>query len=227
MRKMKLEPLLDNHAIIDVLQRMFFSESKPSQLIPVDLAVITYLVLRRCVDHAIFDSQDTIAQRVCVERKTVMDSLARLELAGWISLGGRGKGRSKAISINFEAFPAMQPVRDKISDGARALVREYVLELQKAGRRKFPKQWATRQLPSAQRILTKCGGDVNLAYRMMRFAFVHPELRNRARMSVYHMVCIWPKVTKTYHAYMEQMALTQNNMEGTNDPTKIQSLAAA
>jgi hypothetical protein len=160
--KMKTAPLLDNHVLIDILQRMFYSEAKPSNLLPVDLSVMTYLLLRRCTDHAIFDSYQTIAERVCVERKTVPESLDRLQRAGWIALGSRGPGRSKAVTINIDKFPAAQPVRDRITLEARVLVQEYVKELGKVGRRKFPKQWIPRQLPSAQRILTKCGGDVNL-----------------------------------------------------------------
>jgi hypothetical protein len=221
---MKSESLLDNHAAIEILQRLFFSEAKPSILRPVDLSVMAYLLLRRCADHAIFDSYQTIAERVCVERKAVQESLSRLQRVGWISLGGRGIGRSKAIAINLEAFPAAQPVRDKITPEAKALVQEYVKELHKIGRRKFPKQWATRQLPSAQRILTKCGGDVNLAYYMMGFAFMHPDLRKRARTSVYHMVCIWPKIAKAYEERVGQVAVVP---KGTNELTESQSLATA
>lgn len=196
--QMKTAPLLDDHVQIDILQRMFFSETKPKILLPVDLAVATYLVLRRCVDHAIHDSHQTIAERVCVERKTIPESLDRLRRAGWITIGSRGIGRSKAITINFEKFPAAQPIRDRLTPEAKYLVKKYVEALQQTGRRKFPKQWAARQLPSAQRILNKCGGDVNLAYRMMGFAFTYPDLRKRARTSVYHMVCIWHRVETAY-----------------------------
>lgn len=221
---MKSTPFLDNGVVIDVLQRMLFSETKPSKVRPIDLSVMTYLLMRRCADHSIFDSHQTIAERVCAERKAVRESLARLDDVGWISLGGRGKGRSKAVCVDLEAFPAAQPIRDKITEEAKALVREYVSELQKAGRRKFPKQWTTRQYPSAQRILTKCGGDVNLAYRMMGFAFMHPDFRKRARMSVYHMLCIWPKIAKAYGERIQQVAELQ---KGTNEISDVQRCAAA
>ncbi len=219
---MKTAPLLDNHVTVEVLQRLYFSETKPSHLLPLDLAIMTYLVLRRCADHAIFDSYHTIAERVCVERKAVMESLDRLQRAGWVTVGGRGIGKSKALAINLDAFPAAQPIRDRITDGAKALVDKYVQALQQVGRRKFPKGWKTRQFPSAQRILTKCGGDVNMAYQMMGFAFLHPDLRKRARMSVYHMACIWPKVSRDYEAQMKQIAAAQagtttNTTEGRTD----------
>ena len=222
--QMNTAPLLDDHVLIDIMQRMFFSEAKPSHLLPVDFSVMSYLLLRRSVDHAIFDSHQTIAERVCVERKTVPESLDRLQRAGWITLGSRGPGRSKAIAVNIDKFPAAQPLRDKITPEAKALVLEYVKELHKIGRRKFPKQWVPRQHSSAQRILTKCNGDVNMAYRMMGFAFMDPALKNRARMSVYHMVCIWPKIERAYGERVGQVAVMP---KGTNELTQSQSLATA
>ena len=197
--KMQLAPLLSNTATVEVLQRLLFSESKPAKLLPLDIIVLAYLIVRRCEDHEIFDSQDTIAKRVCSEYKAVARSLERLQKLGWITFTSRGPGRSKAIGINLEKFPAAQPIRDRITEESRILAREYVKELVKVEpRRRFPKGWVERQFPSAQRILTLCGGDAQLAYSMMAFAFMHHNLMKRARKSLYEMLKVWPTINCKY-----------------------------
>lgn len=195
---MQSAPLISNQVTVDVLHRLFFSESKPRRLKPVDLTVLTYLVLRRCEDHEIFDSYLTIAERVCSDRQTVARSLDRLEKLGWVTVGGRGVGLSKAISINADAFPAAQPLRDKLSPAAKFLVGRYAIALKKAGKEKFPKGWLLRQVPSAQRILTNCGDDLQLARWMVGFAMHDPRFKARAQMSLYNLLAVWPQVVRAY-----------------------------
>jgi hypothetical protein len=196
---MQSAPLLTDKVTVDVLQRLIFSEEKPSKLLPIDLVIMTYLVLRRCEDHEIFDSQLTIAERTCTEWKAVGRSLKRLQKVGWVTVTYRGRGRTKAIAINLDTFPAAQPVRELVTEGAKVLVREYVSELQKVDpHRRLLQGWVNRQWPSAQRIVTLCDGDVQLAYSMMGHAFMWPTLKKRARTSVYNMLKIWPMVTRTY-----------------------------
>lgn len=221
---MQPAPLLTNSLTVDMLERLLFNESKPSQLLPIDLAITTYLVLRRCVDHSISDSQGTIARRVCAERQAVAESLKRLERVGWISVGGRGRGLSREISLNFETFPSAQPVRDKITPAAEFLVNKYMSNLMVIGRRKFPKNWKKRQLPSAQRILSACGDDLQLARLMLHFAFTDNRFKKRTRTSLYHTVLIWPQITRAYH---EQVKTQQTPESTTHHEPTIQCDAAA
>jgi hypothetical protein len=191
---MESAPLQKNQVTLDMLQQLFFSESKPKNLRPVDVSIMAYLTLRRCADHHIVDSYLTIADRVCSDRQTVARSLDRLDKLGWITVAGRGRGLTRTINVNADAFPAAQPIRDQISPDARQLANLYFLYLQKIGRSRFPKNWVKRQIPSAQRVLTKCGGDLSLARTMVGFALSDQRFKARAKMSLYNVLTIWAKL---------------------------------
>lgn len=183
----------------EVFRKLFFSEDKPKALKPIDLSILAYLILRRSEDHEIFDSFLTIAERVCSDRQTVARSLQRLEKLKWITVGGRGRGRTKGISINVQELPAAQPLRAKITQAAKVLAFRYEKGLQKHfSRHKFPKNWFIRQVPSAQRILTKCGGDLTLAAKMVSHAMSTAPYKGRAARSLYHLLTAWPGVAHSY-----------------------------
>jgi hypothetical protein len=214
---MQSQNLVSNTVVVDILQRLLFSESKPSRLTPTDIAVMTYLILRRAVDHSIHDSHDTIAKRVCVERKAVMDSLARLESVRWITVESRGLGRTKSISINIEGLPAAEPVRSAITPEAKALVRDYYSELKKMGRKQFHKNWFHRQYPSGQRILTMCGGDLQVAHHLMIWALKSPRFKERSKQSTYHMSLSWKRIVEAYKDEVRRKQVSDETSGGGND----------
>jgi hypothetical protein len=212
----------------DVLRNLFFSEDKPKALKPVDVSILAYLVLRRTEDHEIFDSFLTIAQRVCSDRQTVARSLQRLEKLKWISVGGRGRGRTKGISINVEELPAAQPVRAKITQEAKVLAFRYEKALQKHfSRHRFPKNWLIRQVPSAQRILTNCGQDLTLAARMVSHALSTPPYKARAARSLYHLLTVWPGIKRTYQEKVKDIQAATELPPQKGDETNEQCNAAA
>jgi len=96
---MQREKLLSDSTIVESLLNLYSSEDQPqpSNLQPIDIAFVTYLILRRTHDHEIFDSQFTIGQRLKSDRRAVARSLARLKAAGWIGIRKRGRGMSDAI----------------------------------------------------------------------------------------------------------------------------------
>lgn len=202
--------ILNDQTTIAVLERLMFSEDKNAPLLPVDIAVLTYLILRRCGDHPIFDSFLTIAKRTCSDRQTVARSLERLERLKWVSVAGRGVGRTKAISVNVDTLPAAQPVREQLTPEAKQLAGRYMLALQKRGKQRFPKGWGQRQIPSAQRILTECGGDLGLARTMVGYALRDSRFSTRASQSLYALLAIWPKVSEAYAVYTKSLVTGAN-----------------
>lgn len=210
MRKMKA-PILTDRALIETIRHLYFSEGKPTQITPVDISILTYLILRRSEDHEIFDSQETIAGRIGCERKTVGESLERLKRMEWISIGGRGQGRTKAIAIRTDKLPASHGVRAAITQQAKSLTVRYHWYLKRTDpRRRFRKDWLQRQLPSAQRILTLCGGDLDLARAHLNFAMRHPIYKRRAETSLYHAICIWGKISRAYVEALEKASPAPN-----------------
>jgi hypothetical protein len=70
---------MNHKSTITMLQNLFFSETKPAELKPVDLSLLTYLILRRAEDHYIHDSQLTLANRLGCERQAIRDGIGRLD----------------------------------------------------------------------------------------------------------------------------------------------------
>lgn len=218
--KLQSENLASNHITIEVLQRLFFSESKPRHLLPIDLAILAYLILRRTSDHEISDSQQTLADRVCGDRKTVARSLRRLGRLGWVSVSGRGRGRTKGLSIDIDKLPAAQPVREKISKEAKQFAYQYEAYLKKTTKRRFAKNWLTRQGPSAQQILTKCGGNLPLAGAVVEHAFDNPKFKKCAETSLYHLLCKWRAIKESFdlaQAVKQAQQQPQAQIGGPND----------
>lgn len=217
-----------DRATCDVLRRLFFSESK-NNLLPVDLNLLAYLALRKAADHPIDDSEGTLAQRLCMERKAVRRSIDRLAETGWITVDSRGNGRSRRIALNVERFPAMQPVRERVSEAARGIVTDYMQALVRyEPKRKFPKGWRDRQAPSAQRLIDRCGGDARKAHDLLAVGFHDPALCKRVRKSLYHATLIFPQLEKAYDKRVEAMAAAQGMNEGTkNDESTTQRNEAA
>jgi hypothetical protein len=208
---MQTAPLVTDHVTIDVLKKLFFSDDKPSTIAPVDMGVLAYLILRRSVDHEVYDSYLTIAERLGTDRKTVARSLERLDKLGWASFGGRGIGRTKALTVNAEKLPAAQAVRAKVTQAAKTLTWRYMEGLKKTGRSRFPKNWHTRQFPSAQRILTNCGGDIELAARLISHGLSNPKYKNRTGTSLYHALMVWPGITRSYTEKLKQQQTGEIN----------------
>jgi hypothetical protein len=200
MHNEKTESPLSNSISIDILQRLFFSEAKPSQITTVDIAVAAYLVLRRCVDHEVYDSHATIATRIGASVDTVKRSLPRLERCGWIVVSGRGTGLTKGYSINIETFPAAQPVRDQITPEAKKLAASYMQAIQRLPKhpKTMRKNWLPRQWHSAQRILTHCGGNYEVAWEIIRFALTREAFKKRAATSLYKLLGAWGSLYKDY-----------------------------
>jgi len=209
------EPLQSDRASCDVLRRLYFSESK-SGLLPVDLNLLTYLVLRKAADHAIDDSEGTLSRRLCIERKAIQRSIARLALTGWITVNGRGIGRSKSISLNLERFPAAQPIRERVTANAKQIAAEYYAALVRVDRKhKFPKGWIQRQQPSAQRLIDRCGGDAKKARDMVAVGFNDPKLQKRVRTSLYHATLIFPQLERAYEKRIAERSEQRKNDEST------------
>src|ERR1039457_5278855 len=71
--------------IVARLENLLFSENKPPELRPVDIALLTYLIVRQTEDHFINDGQLTLASRLGCKRKAIADSIKRLNGLGWIT----------------------------------------------------------------------------------------------------------------------------------------------
>jgi len=203
---MQHEKLLSDNSIVEQLLNLYTSEEHPSKLQPIDIALVTYLVLRRTHDHEIFDSQLTIAQRLCSDRRAVAHSFDRLKSIKWISVRKRGRGMTDAIALNVESLPATRKLRQKITPEARELAERYQLALRALGPRRFTKNWLSRQAANAQIILGFCDGNLELARRLVGFAIRKSRHQKKARISLYHARMVWSRIVQEYQEWATQQS---------------------
>jgi hypothetical protein len=194
----KATSLISDSVTIQTL-RDFLASEKPASMTPVDILHVIELTLRKAEDHAIFDSQQTLAKAFCCDRKTIIRSQQRLVKLKWLSRPKR-KGRTNALSLNFENIPTERTLRSLITPDAGKLAHRYKVVLQKLGRRKFSRHWINAQTSSAQRILDQCGGDLEAATRLIEHALSNPKHRSKAKKSLYELFGKWSKIVQTYAA---------------------------
>jgi len=187
---------IDNH-ITDATLLNFLLSPKPPGIGAVDILHVLLLMSRKAEDHEIFDSQQKLAQYFGVDAKTIVRSQKRLEKIGWL-VRSRRRGRSNSLVLNYENIPAEEPLRLKITPQAGQLTVSYQIALQKMGRKRFPKHWIAQQKPSAQRILDRCGGCLELAEQIIYHALTSPSHRRKSVKGLYNIVGRWKKIKHTY-----------------------------
>jgi hypothetical protein len=183
--------------------RDFLASPKPAGMTPVDVLHVIQLTLRKAEDHPIYDSQQTLARAFCCDDKTIVRSQKRLEKLKWLSRPQR-KGRTNALSLNHENIPTETSLRTLVTADAKKLAAIYQRALMKAGRKRFPKFWLGQQFLSAQRILDRCDGDVQIAADIVTYALHARLYRARAMKSLYTVLGAFPKIAAAYLAQHEQ-----------------------
>jgi len=192
--------LLTDKLTLETIRNYFADENKPSGLGPVDHLLMVYLMSRKAEDGGITDSQQTLARRFGCSVRTVSRSLELLQQSKYASRIRR-KGRTAELILNVENIPAEAPLRLRLTEEATHLAAWYKIELKKKHRKKFPKRFTEQNTATAQRILNDCGGDVDLAKRILEFALGPCMYQRAARNSLYKLFERWPKVKNSYRAY--------------------------
>lgn len=206
---------------LTTLHNIFFSENKPEDLTPTDLALATYLVLRQTEDHFIYDSQDTLAERLGCERGAIKRSIERLKAAKWIvtkeawQYSEKTKKKTRALaktvglSIVLDKLPqysnrATRP--SAISEEAKELARRHNAALIKLGRYgRRPKNFAQMQERSAQRLIEEFGGS-EMVRTVINWALQNPRFMKTVHKSLYE---VRRKAREIRKAYDERLQSTQ------------------
>ncbi len=205
---------MNQSSIITTLQNLFFSESKPAELRPVDIALLTYLILRQTEDHYIFDSQLTLANRLGCERRAIADSIKRLANLEWIvtknpwqySDKTKRKTRFAGATIGLSVNPAKLPQMDDRtkhalpSAEAKSLASQHTAMLIQAGLgKRRPKNFDRQQEHAAQRIIDDLGGDKE-AIEILNFALTDVRFQKAASKSLYELRSRMPTIRRAYYA---------------------------
>ena len=194
--------------------RNFLSSPKPPSIGPVDVLHVVLLMLRKAQDHPIYDSQQTLARMFGCEVKTVARSqqLLASPRIDWLSRPQR-PGRTRALMLCWQNLPGKDPLHLHISQDAGTLAFQYQGALRRLGRKRFQKQWLAQQLPSAQRIINECDGDLVLAASMIGHALNHPRHSAKARQSLYNLYGRWKQVERTYSLQLQRNLTAEQRAE--------------
>jgi hypothetical protein len=189
--------------------RNFFLADKPDAATPVCVAIVVLLLNFKAVDHAAVFSQQRLAGMLGCDLKTIQRALKLLSKLGWVSQPQR-KGRTKALTVCIDALPLQNAPRLRPTQEAKELTVRYQDALRRIlNRKRFHKNWFKSQFWSAQRILDRCGGDVELARHKIGHALAHPRHARKARKDLYTLFGRWNLVEKTFAESAEKRRLKE------------------
>jgi len=211
------------------IRNLLLNDHKPADLKPIDLLIVAYLLSRHAEEREVIDSWDTIATRLHCNRKTVGESIKRLESLGWITRSDRyaydkeQKRREKfkrasLLVLNIEALPDGTTPHSKPSPYAEKLAAEYhAVLLPKVGvTKKRPRTWTKVNEHAAQQILdaleSKNGpdGKYKMAYMFANYAVCHSSFKKSARDSLREITTRLPALRQEWREWYEaQTAQTQ------------------
>lgn len=192
--------LLTDKLTLEIIRNFLADEHKPQDLDPVDLLMVVYMMARKAEDGGITDSQQLIARRMNCSPLTIGRSQKRLKAKANYITCVRRKGRTSELTINAANIPAEEPLRILVTEEATRLAAWYKGELQKRHRKKFQKRFTEHNAYTAQRILNDCGGDVDLAKRLIEFALDPGLYRKAAMQGLYRLYGKWPRLKNSYRA---------------------------
>jgi hypothetical protein len=198
---------------ITTLHDLYFSENKPADLKPIDLALLTYLVLRQTEDHFIHDSQLTLANRLGCKSDAIAGSVKRLEGPGWVvverpwQFSAKTKkktrviGRTVGLAINWDKLPKPgdRAKRSKPSPDAVNMAAQHTAILVKLGlvRKQF-KNFGKHQEHAAQRLIDELGA--NEAYELLNFAMEDKRFKKASGTSLYKVRSRLPVIKAAFDA---------------------------
>jgi hypothetical protein len=209
---------------LTILRNLYFSENKPKELRPIDVVLLSYLVLRQTEDHYITDSQLTLAARLGCERRAIADSVKRLVQLDLIvtkkpySFSEKTKRKTRKIgapsglSINIDNFPtsADRARHSAPSPDAVNLANRHTALLIKHGfSKRAHKNFDRQQEHAAQRLIDATGG-FNQALTLLKFSLLDKRFEKAAEKSLYEIRARLPKIKAAYDA--AQAAKTEPEM---------------
>ena len=179
-----------------------------SELRPIDVAILAYLITHKAHDHEMYPSQQTIANGVGCSLNTVTTSLQCLKEGAFLvkrsrqlfneETKRRGVNLSSGLMVNLSRIPARAKARAQPSSDALEFARLYMGF--RTDRETFAKGFKGTQEHAAQRILDACGGDLDHALEVFNFAFQHPTFAAATAHSLYRVGQRWKKIQAAFEA---------------------------
>ena len=202
--------MFESSSIVAYLQNLYFSENKPTELRPLDLVLLTYLLLQQNEDV----SQGTLAAHLGCEHKAIGRSIRRLCAVGWVVSKERGIGRACGLSVNLETLPQKKE-RTKHSQPSPLAV-EYsqwytgLLIKNGLGPKIRSKTFDRQQEYAAQRLIDELG--VDKFANVVAFALDDPRHRKAACNSLYRVRTKLSVIECDYDAAQLSINLSQKGL---------------
>jgi hypothetical protein len=187
--------------LTNVLRRLVSSEELPKDCKPIDLLLVTRLLLQKADEKDVTVSRGTFALNLGCSERTIYDSQQRLLEFGWITLKkGAHKGQVNRIGVVLDKLPLDADLKKTIaSDDAKEVAGRYRTFLKKQDpRRRFFKGSLQRSEFRFQTLLKKCDGRKELLIAVINFGLKHPAFRDSLLKGPHLLVKHWKALWKAY-----------------------------
>lgn len=194
-------------ATLEILRDLYFrdKQGEENEIGGTDLAILTYLLVKKAHDHNVFDAKGTIAQRLGISVNTLTRSLKRLEKNGYILTQLRGNTPT-ALYVDVDAIKPRQGARSEPSAAAIRLAQDhtnFLVSIAQHPRQK--KRYETlgfikQQRHSAQRLIDMADGNADYARDLIVFATDAAVFQKAASHSLYRLAYRFKDVRVEFEA---------------------------
>jgi len=189
----------------DVLFKWVTSTNRPSWMTPVDVALISYLIVRGADDHEINDGIQTLAEATACDWRTVQRRLKKLASNGWLT-SATNKGSTKSFTLTNK-YREHLAVPILITPEAQSLANRFIVYQGKNARTlKFSKFELKRmnrkgyrgiQEVNAAKLIQKVGNEQEAATLVTK-AIQDPRFVKEVKNSLYNVNRKLPKIQAAF-----------------------------
>jgi len=217
-----------NTELLHLLRTFLSAEDKPSEVLPIDLLLVTRLLLQGSDEQATYLSQATLATQLKCGDDAIAQSQKRLEKLGWLSVSRRKhQGRTNRCVVLDEKLPAADLRKPVVSPEAKQIAVSYYRWLRT--RHKKPTKGFLQTAPhTIQGLIKRTGGDAKRVYAVIYFAMTNPERKYlaRAEKGPSELKKYWPTLMADYDRSTTKVVTVQREEEKVNLPQNTEVEAA-
>lgn len=192
---------MKDEQLTNVLRRLVSSENLPRNCKPIDLLLVSRLLLQKADEKDVFVSRATMAENLACGERTIYDSQQRLLKLGWITLKkGAHKGQVNRIGVVLDKLPLDADLtKTVVSDDARNIAARYRAYLQRQNpRRRFFKNSLQQTAFRFETLLKKCDGDKDLLVNIVNYGLRHPSFVGAVSKGPHEIAKHWKSLRLAY-----------------------------
>ena len=202
---------MKDEQLTNVLRKLVSSHELPKDCKPLDLLLVTKLLLQNADERDVYTSRITLALSLGCTEGTIDASIDRLQKFGWLVVRSRaGKGQPNRLGVILDKLPLDADLkRTIVGDDARTIAGNYYQLLKREQpKRRFFKGHLERWAYVFQKLLDKCEGDVERLRAVINFGLRHPDFGLKMRVGPHEIAKNWKSLRSACGEAVEQQSQT-------------------